>query len=439
MNKLKSKEIIIIAAVSLAILSLAAIVLCIRTNACPPDTSAQELLSATDEGLLPGGTTADKNALSDSDTSSGTDVTLPDVPGAITTASAETTTTKSAKISTTTASATAASSQQGLKNAQYVINPDYKSDYYIVVFAGDSQSVAIYGKDKDGAYNVLKKCFTCSTGAKSSPTRTGQYKVWRRFRWRLLVGNVYGQYSTSISSDYLFHSVPYLKQNASSLDMAEYDKLGTPASHGCIRLCVRDSKWIYENCPNGTQVNIVNASGPEGAGYPPRSKESIYKGWDPSDPDPSNPYIKKPTTAKTTTTTTTTITTTATTSASTAASVSDASSTSSEIVSTTPATTAATTAARWVNQAEIDGIIAAAKTYAESLGMVWDSSLNTSNAYWTPDTKLATDGYQTAADCEARLKSLVAYIYNGNFGYASVNITAAKQGSGEYIFTCCFA
>lgn len=433
MNKLKSKEIIIIAAVSLTILSLAAIFLCIRTTACPPALSMQEILSASDEGKQPDSDTAGGTALSDSDVGSGTDVTLPDIPEAVTTATAETTTTETAKNNTTTASTAAASSQQGLKNAQYVVNPDYKSDYYIVVFAGDSQSVAIYGKDKDGAYNVLKKCFTCSTGAKSSPTRTGQYKVWRRFRWRLLVGNVYGQYSTSISSDYLFHSVPYLKQKASTLDMAEYDKLGTPASHGCIRLCVRDSKWIYENCPNGTQVNIVNASGPKGAGYPPRSAESIYKGWDPSDPDPSNPYIKNPTTtAKTTITTTATTTTASTTTAT--------STTASETASTTTATTtASTTAARWVNQAEIDSIIADTRAYAESLGMVWDNSLNTSNAYWTPDTKLATNSYQTAADCESRLKSLVAYIYNGNFGYSSVNIIAAKQGSGEYIFTCCFA
>jgi len=192
------------------------------------------------------------------------------------------------------------------QNAKYVVNPDYKSKYYIVVFAGESQSVAIYSKDSSGKYSVLEKCFTCSTGSKSSPTRTGQYKIWRRFRWRLLVGNVYGQYSTSISSDYLFHSVPYLKESPSSLDMKEYDKLGSPASHGCIRLCVRDSKWIYDNCPDGTQVNIVNTSGPKGAGVPKRNTNSRYNGWDPSDPNTSSPYIKYPTTTTTKATTATT-------------------------------------------------------------------------------------------------------------------------------------
>jgi len=251
--------------------------------------------------------------------------------------------------STTTTKATTTTAPVG-KNAKYVVNPDYKSKYYIVVFAGESQSVAIYSKDKAGKYSVLEKCFTCSTGAKSSPTRTGQYKIWRRFEWRLLVGNVYGQYSTSISSDYLFHSVPYFKANPSSLDMKEYDKLGTPASHGCIRLCVRDSKWIYENCPNGTQVNIVNASGPKGAGVPKRNTNSRYNGWDPSDPNSANPYVKYPTTTTTKATTATTKTTTTkptTTTTKTATSTTKTTTTTTKTTTTTtkPTTTSSTTAA----------------------------------------------------------------------------------------------
>ena len=175
-------------------------------------------------------------------------------------------------------------------NAEYVVDPNYESPYYIVVFAGKSQSVAIYTKDAGGKYSVLTRCFTCSTGAPETPTRTGQYKIRAKYRWRWLEGNVYGQYNSSISSSYLFHSVPYLKENERTLDMTEYDKLGTQASHGCIRLCVRDTKWIYDNCPIGTQVNIVNKSGPSGAGVPSLNYDAKYKGWDPSDPHSDNPY-----------------------------------------------------------------------------------------------------------------------------------------------------
>lgn len=449
MNKPAIKPIIIFAAVALAICSAAALFLCLRSSGCAPYGPPQEISSDTDVVSPTDGYASGTDAVSDSDTADDAVITFPAVDmtttaSTTTSTAASTAETSTTKGSTTTAknssSATAATTAvQTLKNAQYVVDPDYKSPYYIVVFAGDSQSVAIYGKDADGAYNVLTKCFTCSTGAKASPTRTGQYKVWRRFRWRLLVGNVYGQYSTSISSDYLFHSVPYLKQKASALDMAEYDKLGTPASHGCIRLCVRDSKWIYENCPNGTQVNIVNVSGPKGAGYPLRNTNSIYNGWDPSDPDPSNPYIKTPPTTTTTAVSKTTTAKSTTTTSSTSAATVSSSAATTTVTTTTAATTASTAPSRWVNQAEIDRIISSTADYAESIGMSCDSSLSTANAYWSPDTKVYTDSFASAADCEARLKSVVSYIYNGNFGYGSVNITAVMQSSGEYIITCCFA
>jgi lipoprotein-anchoring transpeptidase ErfK/SrfK len=36
----------------------------------------------------------------------------------------------------------------------------------------------------------------------------------------------------------------------------EANKLGVPASHGCIRLEIENAKWIYYNIPIGTPVNI---------------------------------------------------------------------------------------------------------------------------------------------------------------------------------------
>lgn len=185
-------------------------------------------------------------------------------------------------------------------------NITYSSKYYIVVYIG-SQSTVVYGKDENGEYTKIVQCFTCSTGKGSTPTRTGTYKVRAKYRWRLLVGNVYGQYSSSISSNYLFHSVPYNKMDASTLDNAEYDKLGSPASHGCIRMCVRDSKWIYDHVTIGTKVDIVKESGPAGWSIPKRIKESIYNGWDPSDKWASgNPYFTTPSSTTSTIATTST-------------------------------------------------------------------------------------------------------------------------------------
>ena len=205
-----------------------------------------------------------------------------------TTTTSKRTTTTSKKTTTTSKKTTTTSK----KNSSNIPPNKYnESKYYIVVYKG-SQSTVVYGKDDDGNYTRKVKTFTCSTGKDSSPTRTGTYKIRAKYRWRYLVGGVYGQYSSSISSSYLFHSVPYYKQNVSSLENEEYDKLGSPASKGCIRMCVRDCKWIYDNCPIGTEVNIVNQSGPSGPGVPRRKTDEAYSGWDPSDKwAQGNPYF----------------------------------------------------------------------------------------------------------------------------------------------------
>ena len=282
-------------------------------------------------------------------------------PAASSTTAAKTTT--AARTTTTTAASTTGAATTGgattggattggttptqtkPQHMKYIKNPDHKSKYYIVVYTG-SQSAVVYGKDAAGDYSKQIRSFTVSTGKKSSsPTKTGMYKIKAKYRWRLLVGPCYGQYCSSIGNNYLFHSAPYDKQRADTLQNEEYDKLGTAASHGCIRMCVRDSKWIYDNCPIGTQVNVVNASGPAGAGVPQRDKGAEYKGWDPSDKwAADNPYFKVMTTTETLETTATSAT--AATSAATASSTTSAASQTSATSAspTTSATSAATSA-----------------------------------------------------------------------------------------------
>jgi lipoprotein-anchoring transpeptidase ErfK/SrfK len=54
--------------------------------------------------------------------------------------------------------------------------------------------------------------------------------------------------------EYLFHSVPTDK--AGNIIEEEARKLGSKASHGCIRLALPDAKWIYENIRYGAKVVI---------------------------------------------------------------------------------------------------------------------------------------------------------------------------------------
>lgn len=173
------------------------------------------------------------------------------------------------------------------------------SPYYIKVNYR-AQTVTIYGKDSNGEYTVPVKALICSTGIET-PTG-GVYPTLNKWRWKGLMGNVYGQYSTQIVRGILFHSVPYLtKGDKSSLEWWAYDRLGTYASAGCVRLTVEGAKWIYENCPLGTKVEFYASSNPGPLGKPSAQKISdkpdYVKGWDPTDPDPDNPwrtYVEEP-------------------------------------------------------------------------------------------------------------------------------------------------
>ena len=164
------------------------------------------------------------------------------------------------------------------------------SQYYIKINY-TANVVTIYTKDGDGNYTVPVKALVCSTGT-ATPT-SGVYKMSNKYRWHLLNGGVYGQYCTRITGHILFHSVPYATNSPDSLKYTAYDKLGTKASAGCVRLTVQDAMWIYSNCASGTYVEFYSSSDPGPLGKPSARKISSNldcRNWDPTDPDPRNPW-----------------------------------------------------------------------------------------------------------------------------------------------------
>lgn len=135
------------------------------------------------------------------------------------------------------------------------------SPYYIKI--NNLQNVVtIYKKDSDGNYTTPYKAMICSVG-EATPVAGKKHKVTSyKKRWNALQGNVYGQYATQIIGNILFHSVPYTAKRNDALEYWEYDKLGTDASLGCVRLTVEDAKWIYDNIPQGTIVEFYEDENP---------------------------------------------------------------------------------------------------------------------------------------------------------------------------------
>lgn len=147
--------------------------------------------------------------------------------------------------------------------------------------------VTVYAMDTSGAYSIPLKAMVCSTG---NATPLGTFRTPAKYIWKVLKGNVWGQYSTRVTGSILFHSVPYSTSRKDALINKYYNKLGTTASAGCIRLTTIDAKWIYDNCPLGTTVVIYNDSNPGPLGKPTAMKVDASNKWDPTDPDPANPW-----------------------------------------------------------------------------------------------------------------------------------------------------
>lgn len=179
---------------------------------------------------------------------------------------------------------------QNYTDAEYAQLTSAANPYQIEVVRNQC-TVLVYGLDKSGNYSILHHAFVCGPGYS---TPLGTFRTPYKARWNPLIGGSYGQYVTQIKGNYLFHSVPYNSMHENDLSYNLYNQLGTICSHGCVRLTCGDAKWIYDNCPVGTTVRIYDSSTlpvPKPTA-PWLDTNSPYRGWDPTDPNPNNPWNK---------------------------------------------------------------------------------------------------------------------------------------------------
>ena len=158
-----------------------------------------------------------------------------------------------------------------------------KSGYILYVNKTKSMITAYF---KDGKYYVPYRAMICSAGVLSSYTPTGTFYTPAKYRWHELMGPCWGQWCTRIHGGILFHSVFYnSRNNNQTLSVSAYNKLGRPASHGCVRVTAGDAKWIYDNCKLKTKVVIYSKSGYEPLKKPVAYKLPSWHKWDPTDPN----------------------------------------------------------------------------------------------------------------------------------------------------------
>lgn len=128
---------------------------------------------------------------------------------------------------------------------------------YRVEVSIDRQRVYVYELNEAGEYELVQT-FVCSTGMGNSTPRGifldgGPANVWHHFS----KFDVWARYSFTIEGDIMFHSVLFSEKDTSTLREGSLYALGQKASHGCVRLSVKNARWLFEHCSHGKVVIII--------------------------------------------------------------------------------------------------------------------------------------------------------------------------------------
>ncbi len=129
------------------------------------------------------------------------------------------------------------------------VDPLYETLWVYVKLDEERHRVDVYRGD------VLVRSMIASGGRPGHETPEGVFRIQNRgyhfFSQKYQEG---AYYWVRIFGNYLFHSVPV--DIHGNVIKEEAEKLGCPASHGCVRLSFPDAQWFYETVPDGTLVVI---------------------------------------------------------------------------------------------------------------------------------------------------------------------------------------
>ena len=108
----------------------------------------------------------------------------------------------------------------------------------------DLTNQRVYAYEGDTVVNS----FIVSTGMWLTPTVTGQYNIYIKYRSNKMSG-----------PGYYLPDVPYIMYFYGSYGLHGtywHNNFGTPMSHGCVNLSIPDAGWLYNWASVGTLVNV---------------------------------------------------------------------------------------------------------------------------------------------------------------------------------------
>lgn len=168
-----------------------------------------------------------------------------------------------------------------------VAKPKAKLKSYRIDIDLTNQICTVYGVYDNKSTKVLMSEFI-SSARKGHTTPTGNFKIsssnGRKAKLRtakMSSGKSFAEFLVRFHGAKCMHTVPYSKrQTTGHVSKTEFNKLGTPASSGCVRMPWKLAHYIYTNCPVGTPVRVFKGT----KGKYPAGKPKKYKATSNIDP-----------------------------------------------------------------------------------------------------------------------------------------------------------
>lgn len=143
--------------------------------------------------------------------------------------------------------------------------PQGDSPYFIYVEKG-AHTLSVFEKDNYGLYTKRVYTWSTATGKTSVLTPVGIFAVGAKEEWHVWPAKTFSPYATKYyekDNHYgglFIHGPIYRNKNFYTLFENTARQIGTNCSSGCLRTETEAAYFVYEMCPEGTMVKIVEGS-----------------------------------------------------------------------------------------------------------------------------------------------------------------------------------
>lgn len=154
---------------------------------------------------------------------------------------------------------------------------------YYLYYEKESHTLTVYKADSEGYYTVPCRTICAACGSTPSKTPTGIHTLGEKVRWKKFSDSLYASYGIAYASGVWLHGTCFNEEKPNTIVSSYYNTIGENSTGGCIRMQVGHIYWIYENCPEGTLLEIVNGA-PRGTASIKPDPIPEAAAYDPTDP-----------------------------------------------------------------------------------------------------------------------------------------------------------